>query len=90
MSNFLQRLVTPAFVTFQAHCWFAYAVVFTPYAFQRPWATMAALVWAALFAIKEFYVDKHFELDQTFRVNLADFSGYATGITLGLFAGHFT
>jgi len=78
----LDRIVTPAFVTFQAHCWFAYAFCFT---FNQHWSITAMLVGAG---VKEFYVDKHFEAGQTFKSNAADFIGYMTGILLALIARH--
>jgi hypothetical protein len=74
--TWLSKLVTPGFIAFQAHCWFAYAVVFT---FWHPWVIVAVVVAAA---VKEFYVDKHFETGQTFDDNLQDFWGYCTGIAL--------
>ncbi len=74
--NILEKIVTPAFITFQAHCWFAYALVFTfPHAF--PWVLAGA-------AVKEFYVDKHFEVGQSFKDNLGDWLGYAAGALLAL------
>jgi hypothetical protein len=76
--NILTRIVTPAFITFNAHCWFAYAVVVT---FYGPWMIGAAVVGAG---IKEFYVDKHFEEAQSFLDNLRDFGGYCAGIALAV------
>ena len=76
MTNLLQKVVTPDFVAFQAHCWFAYALAYT---FPHPWVYAAVIIGAV---IKEFYVDKHFELAQSFKDNLLDFSGYATGVLL--------
>ena len=29
MRNLLTRIVTPNFIAFNAHCWFAYAIVYT-------------------------------------------------------------
>jgi hypothetical protein len=77
--NWLQKIVTPAFITFNAHCWFAYAVVYT-----CGGALWAALAMAAIAAFKEFYVDKHYEVAQSFRDNLEDFGGYLTGIMLAV------
>ncbi len=85
----LDRIVTPAFVAFQAHCWFAYAVVFTLSArcgSCEAWVVAGAL---ALAALKEFYVDKHFEADQSFDDNLRDFGGYTSGVLVALLARHF-
>jgi hypothetical protein len=85
MSNLLQRIVTPGFITFNAHCWFAYAYVHT---FQphHHWA-FAGTIGAA--AVKEFYIDKHFEQGQSFRDNLTDFAGYLAGAILALCALRF-
>ena len=81
--NLLQRIVTPAFITLQAHLWFAYAVVHT---FYHP-AVIASAVAAA--GVKEFYVDKHFEVDQSFNDNLQDFGGYVAGVLAAVLAHHF-
>jgi hypothetical protein len=78
--NLLTRIVTPAFITWQAHMWSAYAVVYT---FYSPWVIGGAALAAG---IKEFYVDKHFEVDQSFRDNATDFAGYFVGIVLAIAA----
>jgi hypothetical protein len=86
--SILDKIVTPAFVAFQAHCWFAYAVVFTlgtRYGAYEAWIVAAAL---ALAALKEFYIDKHFEADQSFSDNLRDFVGYASGVVIALFVSY--
>ena len=72
--TFLDRIVTPKFIAANAHCWFAYAIVFTFPALAIP-ALIGALV-------KEFYIDKHFETGQTFVDNTEDFLGYVLGIIL--------
>ena len=79
----LDKIVTPAFVAFQAHCWFAYALVFT---FFSPWVVGAAVLAAG---VKEFYVDKHDEANQSFDDNARDFAGYCVGIALAALARHF-
>lgn len=79
MANLLTKIVTPKFIAFQAHCWFAYAVVFTFGLRTVPWALGAA-------AVKEFYIDKHFEVDQSFLDNLEDWAGYAIGTFLAVVA----
>lgn len=76
----LDKIVTTAFVTWMAHMWFAYAVVFT---FYGPWTITGAIVAAG---VKEFYIDKHFETGQTFTKNLTDFAGYLSGIALACVA----
>lgn len=78
--NLLTKIVTPGFIAFNAHCWFAYAIAVT---FHQPWVVPAALLAAG---IKEFYIDKHFEVGQTFTDNLTDFAGYSAGILLAIFA----
>lgn len=83
LMNMLQRIVTPKFIAFNSHCWFAYAIVFT---FWNRWCVAAALIVAG---VKEFYIDKHFEADQNFDDNLDDFSGYLAGIMLALLARRF-
>jgi len=84
MTSLLDKIVTPAFVAFQAHCWFAYAAVYTAMSFSVA-SNGAIIATAALAAgIKEFYIDKHFEDDQSFLDNLQDFAGYAAGIALAV------
>ena len=81
--NILTKIVTPAFIAFNAHCWFAYAIVFTFPSSRIAWYVALAA------AIKEFYVDKHFEVGQTFDDNLQDFLGYVTGIILAMLVHRF-
>jgi hypothetical protein len=76
--NILQKIVTPGFIAFNAHCWAAYALVFT---FHHWWVVAAVIVSAG---IKEFYIDKHDEVAQSFRDNLTDFAGYMTGVVAAL------
>ena len=77
--NILEKIVTPSFVAFQAHCWFAYAIVVTFGLNTLPWVVGAA-------AVKEFYVDKHFEANQSFSDNLQDWTGYVAGALLAVCA----
>ena len=79
--TFLDKIVTPKFVAFQAHCWFAYALVFT----------FPVMLWYVIAgaAVKEFYVDKHYESHQTFRDDLEDWGGYCSGVVLAVAARHF-
>jgi hypothetical protein len=79
----LDKIVTPAFVAFQAHCWFAYAVCVS---IHTVWVFPAS---AVLAGVKEFVIDKNFETDQTFSDNLQDFLGYVTGIILAILAKRF-
>ncbi len=76
----LTKIVTPAFITWNAHMWFGYAVVFT---FYGPWTITGAIIAAA---VKEFYIDKHYETGQAFTKNLQDFTGYLSGIALACVA----
>jgi hypothetical protein len=84
MKNFLTSIVTPAFITFNAHCWFAYALVCTFH--DNYWAAGVVVILAG---VKEFYVDKHWEIDQTFDDNLQDFMGYLTGVVFALMVHRF-
>jgi hypothetical protein len=81
MTNILTRIVTPAFIAFNAHCWFAYAMVYT-----FPHTALAFVLGAG---VKEFYIDKHYESAQDFDDNLQDFGGYCAGIVLALCAKHY-
>jgi hypothetical protein len=76
----LDKIVTTTFVTWMAHMWFAYAVVYT---FYGPWTIGLAIVAAG---VKEFAIDKHMETSQTFTKNLTDFAGYMSGIVLAILA----
>ena len=75
----LDKIVTPGFVAFQAHCWFACTMILVFGTSAWPYVLGGA-------AIKEFYIDKHFEADQSFKDNLTDWIGYAVGTGLGLLA----
>ncbi|MDE2098491.1 MAG: hypothetical protein KGL39_14655 [Patescibacteria group bacterium] len=76
IKSFFQRVVTWPFIGAMAHCWFAYSMLMT----WPSWRT-AAIVGAST-AIKEFYVDKHFEHDQTFKKNALDWLYYLAGLAL--------
>jgi hypothetical protein len=76
LKNFFDKYITVGFITAQAHAWFAYAVVYTFFSLQAiAWMLGAAMV-------KEFYIDKHFEANQTFKDNLTDFSEYLAGVVV--------
>lgn len=80
VKSLLARIVTPGFITWQAHMWFAYAVAFT-------WCNRGTVAGVVLYAlVKEFYVDKHFENAQSFDDNLQDFAGYFSGVVLAVAA----
>lgn len=68
----------PDFIAFQAHAWFAYAVVFTS---PWRWTWLAAV---ALATAKEYVYDRRVEQwpPQTVRDSTLDFVGYAAGIGL--------
>lgn len=77
----------PLFIAFNAHCWFAFAIVSTASIHGYPF--QAAGICAIAAGLKEFWFDATYEHDppQTFWDNLEDFGGYAAGIILGLVAG---
>lgn len=66
----------PAFIAFNAHCWFAFAVI----SLFGVWAIPVAFVAAA---VKEFWFDVKYEDKQTMTDGLLDFAGYSTGILFG-------
>ena len=80
LSSFIAKTGTnPDFIAFNAHMWFAYAVVFTAH------VPFAAAVMLAGAAVKEFWFDATYESPkQTFKDNALDFLGYATGAGLAL------
>lgn len=80
----LAKIVTPGFITFNAHCFFAAFVVQTAIHAGANRIVVCSIA-AALAAAKEFYVDKHFEANQSFLANLKDYAGYLCGIALGAF-----
>jgi hypothetical protein len=68
----------PEFVAFNAHVWFAYAVVYTLH--STPVAIVCMIIAAA---IKEFWIDHLYEVpQQDFNENLDDFAGYVLGVML--------
>lgn len=71
----------PNFVAFQAHMWFAFALV---YGLKLGMIGVVTILGAA--AAKEFYFDIKFEQDppQTIKDGLLDFAGYASGVVLGV------
>jgi hypothetical protein len=81
--NLLQKIVTPDFITFMAHMFCAAFVVLVLALFGynplKLWVAVALIA-----GFKEFYIDKHFEADQTFKDNLLDWLGYMAGATLAL------
>ena len=89
MAGLLTKIVTAAFVAFNAHCFFAAFVVLTAL-MKWPAHPYPIIVGAGLFgAVKEFYIDKHFEEGQTFADNAEDFAGYTAGIILGVLTARF-
>jgi hypothetical protein len=66
----------PNFIAWQAHMWFAFAVI----SVGGVWAIPVAFIAAAL---KEFWFDVTYEDKQTMTDGLLDFAGYASGIVLG-------
>ena len=66
-----------------AHCFFAAFVVLAVSLFGVEPLKVAAGVWF-IAGVKEFYIDKHFEIAQTFRDNFTDWSQYVLGTLLAL------
>lgn len=73
---FFARVVTWPFIGAMAHLWFAYAMLMT----WQNWRTIVIVGSAT--AVKEFYVDKHYESGQTFEANLLDWAYYLAGLAL--------
>lgn len=78
MLSFFSKIAeSPAFITFNAHCWSAAFLV----TIGLPW-------WIAIAAaaVKEFYVDVRYENDpsQTYADGAKDFAGYAAGVGIAL------
>jgi ABC-type uncharacterized transport system permease subunit len=79
--------VNPYFIAFNAHCWFAFAIM--TFAHNLSWWAFGVCVLLA--GVKEFWFDAHYETPkQTFMDNFTDFLGYLTGLLIGaLWAGMF-
>ena len=86
MNNLLTKIVTPEFITFNAHAFFAAFVVLVCSLRWPAQMWHIAMIATVVAAFKEFYIDKHFEVGQTFNDNMQDWMGYNAGITLGLLA----
>lgn len=89
LKNFIQGI--PSWVTgFDSH-WGVVAFLTLFVALKWPHALWPAIAVAEVgFAIKEFYIDKHFETThQTFMMNLTDFGSYTLGVVSALIAKHF-
>ena len=82
----LDKIVTPNFVAFNAHCFFSafWTLVLLAWFPAHAVGVGLSLLGAAL--VKELYIDKHFESAQSFEDNLLDFTGYFIGICLGTVA----
>jgi hypothetical protein len=79
---------SPTFVAFQAHMWFAFAVVYVPVS-RWHWPLGLLIIGGILAAgFKEFSFDATQEKEppQTFEDNLTDFTGYVAGIFLATVA----
>lgn len=84
MTNIVAKIgQNPTFIAFNAHCWFAYAIVYT-----LPWHAALALGVVAAAAVKEFWFDAHYETNppQTAVDNLTDWLGYCFGVLLAMLA----
>lgn len=83
--NFIAKLgENPAFIAFNAHCWFAFSAVYV--AGAHGYDLEAAALGFVLAAAKEFWFDATYETNppQTFDDNIEDFAGYLAGIVLAL------
>jgi hypothetical protein len=81
--SLLDKVVTPGFDADMAHVWFAAFVVSTALWYAPATVVVALALGAA--ALKEFFIDKHFEAHQSFLDNLRDFAGYTVGTGIGWF-----
>ena len=73
------------FITFMAHCWFAFSVIaIMAHVGVSAWVTGPLCVAAA--SGKEFYFDLRYEKTppQTWQMSALDFVGYLTGIALAV------
>lgn len=77
---------SPAFVAFNAHCWFAAVVVHLMLRFGMT-TTVAVVAAVGLAAFKEFFIDLRYETSprQTLADSEQDFYGYCAGIAAGVF-----
>ena len=78
LQKWMAKIVTPAFITFNAHMWLAYAVVCT---WLHIWTVVIVILGAG---VKEFWWDKHFEANQSFDDDMQDFAGYCAGVLLAI------
>jgi hypothetical protein len=74
---------SPSFIAWNAHWGFAFFVVVAVMHFRNPacfWPVIGGCVVVA--GVKEFWFDKHFELQppQSFTDNLVDFAAYMSGL----------
>ena len=82
MAALIARIGTnPTFIAAMAHCWFAYAIVYTAH---RWWVAIPVVLLAAA---KEFAFDARYEQPkQTLVDNLTDWAGYSAGAALAVAA----
>jgi hypothetical protein len=75
----------PAFVAFNAHCWFAFSLMSVCRTYLAPLHLATFFTLTAF--VKEFWFDLRYESTprQTVLDSLHDFVGYAFGICLGYF-----
>jgi hypothetical protein len=83
MNLFSRIAENPAFVAFNAHSGFAFICVAVATHHSVSYVVAATCV-LVLAAVKEFYVDIHFEDSppQTYADGALDFVGYAAGVAL--------
>ena len=79
ITDFISNVGTSQFfITFNAHCWFAFAALVI-------WGDPVGFpILLAAAAVKEFWFDANYETPkQTFLDNFEDFAGYLVGLGLG-------
>ena len=87
IKKFLSIFADSKMVGQYSHFAWGYGVVLT--CAIRGHGTMAAAIFLAVAAVKEFYIDKHFEYQQTALDNTIDLASYALGVGVALLAHHF-
>ncbi len=83
IKKFLGIFADASFVGQYSHFAWAYGVVYTFYSVK------VAVGFFVAAAVKEFYIDKHFEYRQTAKQNAIDLGSYTLGIAVAIIARHF-
>ena len=85
--NILTKIVTPSFITWNAHMWFSAFAVSWSLHFGAAWDWLIPAAIAAA-GFKEYWIDARYELNQSFSKNTQDFAGYLSGIIVGVLINH--